>query len=344
MTLLYIDGFDNGDFGSLWALTTGGTHIVADTDTPFSVGKCLSRGTIGGGSSDSIKRQITASATVYFGFWFRLDTASTTTAQIIQVFGDTGATAHTGLLINSSTKLISLFRGTTATILATGTTVLNVGAWYFIEWQVTVADSGGLGVVKINGATDINFSGDTKNAGTSTNIDAVSLFSTASSQPAIRLDDLYVLNGLDDGVGPANNTFLGQRRVQTLNPNAAGNDTGLTPTGSANNYANVSDQNAATYNASSVSGTRDTYALPDVVAGTGAIDGIQTVIQAVNSDAGAGSIKPVVRSGGTNYYDPTITLSASAMFSVAVREVDPATSAQWTASGVNALQIGAEVA
>lgn len=341
MTIAYLDGFDVGDFASRWTYSNTGITVTAATDTPFAFGKCLHRASqSGSGNSSSLKRPLTAMATFVCGFWFRVGTLGAATNCIVaQIYGDAGAVIHTGLMVENASGVIKLFRGTTATILATATDALVSNQWYYIEWKATIADSGGLGVVKINGVTEINFSGDTKNAGTATNIDAIQLWGTSGTNPAMDIDDLVVMNGL----GSVNNDFLGQRRVQTLSPNAAGNDSGLTITGSANHYANVTDQNTATWNASSVATTRDSYALPDLVSGTASVDGIQTIMAAQNSDAGAGSMKAVVRSGGTNYYDTTQALTASIVFSYGVRENDPATSAAWTPSGVNALQVGAEV-
>lgn len=340
MTLVYLDGFDNGDFASRWTYTNSGLAITAATDTPFAVGKCLHRGQQSGtGNNSLVKRSLPAMATFICGFWFRASSFQAATTIVAQVYGDTGSVIHTILAFDGTTGLFKLCRGTVATVLATATDALVAGNWYWVEWKATIADSGGIGIVKVNSVTEINFSGDTKNAGTATNIDAIQLFGTSGTNTGYDIDDLYICNAL----GSANNDFLGQQRIQTLNPNAAGNDSGLTPTGSVNHYANVTDQNTATWNASSVATTRDTYALPDVVAGTGVVAGIQTVMAAQNSDAGAGSMKAVVRSGGTNYYDTTQVLTGSIVFSYGVRETDPATSAAWTASGVNALQVGAEV-
>ena len=341
MTLLYVDGFDNGDFASRWVVTQAGLTISAVTTTPFGAGKGLQRiSASGGGNNSLMKKTITASAQVQIGFWFQFaDVAHAANVILAQVMADSGAVVHAGLGLNGTNGTLFVFRGTIATVLASGTTQFNPGQWYFVEFKTTIADSGGIANVVVSGSSEISFTGDTRNAGTSTNIDTVQLWGTAGTNVQMLLDDIYIANGL----GSVNNDFLGAMRIQTLNPNAAGTDSGLTTTGSANHYANVSDQTTTTYNASPTATTRDSYALPDLAGTTASIFGIQTVMAAQNSDAGAGSMKAVVRSGGTNYYDATQVLSASIVYSAVVRETDPATSAAWTVTNVNALQVGAEV-
>jgi hypothetical protein len=55
-------------------------------------------------------------------------------------------------------------------------------------------------------------------------------------------------------------------------------------------------------------------------------------------------MKPVLRSGGSVYYDPAIVLSSSAALYTIPHDTDPATSTNWTVSGVNGLETGVETA
>jgi hypothetical protein len=191
----------------------------------------------------------------------------------------------------------------------------------------------------------VDYTGDTRNAGTSTNIDAIrfrtAIYSSWSPNSPISIDDLYVCNAL----GTSNNTFLGDVRVQTVLPSGAGSSTQLAPTGSANNWQNVSEvpYNNATYNASSTAGQIDLYTLGDLTAGTTGVYATQSVAHMQKSDAGTANVKVAIKSGATTYYDPTQSLGSTVTAYTAVRETNPATAAAWTVSEVNSVEAGVEV-
>ncbi len=331
MALLFMDGFDVND------LATKGW--VGGLDH-YATGRFGGKAAVPG-QNTILKKTITASAKVIVGGAWFVDTMLDANQSMLMFWGDAGATVHLALraYANGSFKL---YLGDAGTLLATSATGLYVpNIWRYLEMSATIADAGGRVTVKIDGSTIIDFTGDTKNGGTNTTIDTVGFGNNGTFQAYGNWDDLYVCNDS----GSANNAFLGDVRVQTLYPTGAGSSTQFTPTGVANNWDNVNDTpySTATYNADSVPGHRDTYAMADLVAGTGTVFGVQDNILALKSDAGAASIKAAIKSGGTVYYDSALTLSASATESTALREVDPATSAAWTPANVNSLEFGAEI-
>ena len=282
-------------------------------------------------------KNITASAQVFAGGAFFTTGAGNGLGRGLSFWGDGGATEHLRLWQTSGTVL-TLFRAD-GTSLGTATLPTTINTWYYLEMSGTIADSGGTCVVRINGGTVINFTGDTKNGGTSTNIDAVRYGSIGGS--VAYWDDIYICNSS----GSVNNTFLGEIRVQALLPTGTGSSTQLTPTGSANNWDNVNDIPGVdtTYNGSPTAAQRDTYALADTTL-VGAVAGVQVVSRMRKSDAGAASMKAAVKSGATVAYGTTRTLTATATTYIDQMETDPNTSAAWTTTNVNALELGAEVA
>lgn len=335
MALLFMDGFDADDAGVLgkWSAVSG---LSNSTITRFGYGRSLKCNT----DASYLRKIIAASARVIVGGAIYPEAIRVPVGSAIVFYGDAGITAHLSLRINADGTL-KLCLGDGGTTLATSTATVSNARWRYLEMSGTIADSGGRAIVKLDGVTVIDFTGDTKNGGTNTTIDTVKFgASNNNSNAPITWDDVYIC----DDTGLTNNTFLGDVRVQTLLPTGAGASTQFTPSVGFN-WDNVNDAPyvSTTYNSDSVSGHRDTYAMGDLLSGTGTIFGVQDVILALKSDAGAASIKAALKSGATVYYDATINLGTSLAGSSAIREVDPATSAAWTPTNVNALEFGAEV-
>jgi hypothetical protein len=215
--------------------------------------------------------------------------------------------------------------------------------WHYIEIYATIDASVGRATIRLDGSSTpaIDFTGNTRNGGTNLTIDAIRLGAASNNNPTL-FDDLYVCNSL----GGVNNTFLGDMRVQTSLPIGAGSDTQWAVQGAASNYLAVDDSpyNSADYVYATTTGQRDLYALGDLSATTASVKAVQSNIVAMKGDAGTVSIKPALKAGGTIYYDSTLTLSPSAVWTGDVREVNPATAVAWTASDVNSLEAGVEVA
>lgn len=335
MALLFMDGFDKGDYATKWQAVSSGSRV---STTRFSTGNALGLA----GASGYAQKTIAASAQIYTGFavWYPSLTGQALNNPIVALFGDAGLTRHMNIRVGP-TGAVSLYRDNTS-LLSSAAGLINANTWNYIEFWSTVADAGGRCTVKVNGSIVHDFTGDTRNGGTSTNIDMIALWGMYGDNTPTRFDDLYVC----DSTGTTNNTFLGDVRVQTLAPAGAGSSTQLTPTGGAN-YTNVAEtpDNTATYNSSSTVGNRDTYAMDDLVAGTTAVYGVQDNVSAWKADAGIGNIKAALKVGATVYYDSTIGLGTSVgSWYGAMRETNPATSTAWTPTDVNGIEFGAEVA
>lgn len=352
MTLLFVDGFDVGDHALKWTYLPNYGSASSVTISSFGLAGARSLSMPSAtATAAQLTRAFTASSQVTIGFWYRIDVSSGSNSAYEQIYlyGDNGTTLHVTLAINPSSGNLTVYRGavggaqlgTAPGAVAIGTS--SASQWQFIEMTTTVNGTTGICQLRVNGNQVVNFTGNTKNGGTNSTLDTVRIIGLPNGPGAtVYWDDFYCLNSL----GTTNNGFLGPIRVQTLKPNAAGTDTQLTPSAGASNYPNVNTQpySTAAYNSSPVSGTRDTYNLDDLTAGTSTVYGLQDNVIAHASDAGAVAVKPVLRTSGGLYYDPTFGLSASAKVFSTVRETSPATAAAWTPADVNALEAGAEVA
>lgn len=334
MTCLFIDGFDTKDTSLKW---TGGVSLSGySSSTRFSTGFAATFGN----ESTFMKQFVTAASPIYVGFAYRQDSNNTnTTYPFLQLLGDNGATQHMNLRLNG-TSLV-LYRG--GTVIATVPGILLATAWNYIEISQTVdSTSSGTCTVKVNNATVISFTGVTKNGGTNNTIDTVQfggLF--AGGAGTTYVDDVYINNSS----GSFNTGFLGDVRVQTLSPTAAGTNTQLTPT-SGSNYANVNEvpDNQATYNSSSTVGQHDTYTMADLVAGTGTVYAVQQTMTASKDNSGTANFKNALYLGGSFYYGSSKSLGTSWAQFRDMYETDPSTTVAWTPTGVNGAEAGVEVA
>jgi hypothetical protein len=267
-------------------------------------------------------------------------TQSSLNSLFVRFYGDAVSTLHLGVYTRANGS-IEVLRGSTS-IAITAPGIVTANRWYFIEVKANINSTTGNVIVKINGQQVINFTGNTKNGGTANTIDAVELIRAVDQDGNNTYDDFYIC----DGTGSAPyNTFLNEIRIHALTPNAAGSSTQFTPSAGAN-YTAVDElpYSATDYVSSGTVGFRDTYQLSDLPAGAGTVYAVQNVIIAKKTDAATIALRPAIKSGASVYYGTSAFLGGSDWAIQDLRTTDPNTSVSWTASGVNALEAGFEVA
>ncbi len=332
MALIRFDGFGLSSSFPAGGWTQGSGTV--QTASPRFAGRRYAQVA----SSANSYYSFAAAAEIYLGFagyWAG-------TNGRLDIMGDSGATAHLTLHLSSSGTLQLRRGGTAATLLGETVATYN-DAWHFIEIRATINDSTGVCQVRIDGSTSpaIDYSGDTKNGGTNTTIDRVR-WASAGANSTVRWTDLYLLN--TSGDAPLN-TWLGDRRVDALAPSGAGNSTGWTPS-AGNNWDCVEEVPESTAESVSAtdSGTTDLYALGDMDATVTSVLAVKAQIYGQKSDAGASSVIPVLRTGGSNYDGDAVALSTSWGKADQTWTVNPGTSEAWTRSQVDALEAGVKVA
>ena len=328
MALLFMDGFEAGDWSSKWSNTNGG---ASSTITRFSTGRSLYFNS----SNVNVMKSFSPTAKIIVGLAVMRSTLSSS-YEIVQIRSDSTATTHLSLFFSPTGSLI-LQRG--STVIATSPIELvSAGSWSYIEMSATIADAGGRATVRVNNTIAIDFTGDTKNAGASTNIDAVYIAGAAGQNTYI--DDVYIC----DATGPAPyNDFLGDVRVLALTPDGAGSSTDFTPSTGAN-YTTVDElpYSATDYVTATASGSRDLYTMSDLPSNYTVL-AVQNNVVAKKTDAGNATLRSAIKSGATTYYSPTMPLYASDRVVSDLRVNDPATGTSWTINGVNSLEAGMEV-
>lgn len=224
------------------------------------------------------------------------------------------------------------------TILGTGTTTIPINTWMYVEWKVVIHPSAGSYDIRIDGSSVLSGSGvDTSVDG---NAYARGLRIGGTTTGTQYHDDLYIC----DGTGTTNNNFLGDVTVKAILPDSAGNYAQFTPSAGAN-YQNVDDaapDGDSTYNGAADAGKKDSYNF-GAVGLTGPVLGVQTVLTARKDIGGSKIVKDLVRISGTDYSGSNASLTDAYKMHRQIRELNPATSANWTIAQIDAAEFGVEV-
>lgn len=213
-----------------------------------------------------------------------------------------------------------------------------VGAWHYYEMKIVINGASGSCQLKIDGVQVI--APFTLNLGT-TNIGSVFLqgfvINTGQTQGNV-FDDIYVV----DTSSTPNNDFIGDCRVETIVPTAAGNSTVFTPSAGANYAAvddlTVNDGDTTTVSSSTV-GDLDLYTVTDLSPAAARILAVQSCITAKKSDAGTRSVAPAIRQGGTTYIGTDKALAQTYGVIEQIWNQDP-TAVDWTLANINADEFG----
>lgn len=336
--LLFMDGFDSyatADINKKWTTSAGSAAIGAAAGRRSS-GALVSAGT------GNVTKSLAAGASFVMGCAVSVSSVSASARALFQLTD--AATLQCDLRINTDLTL-SVTRNGTALTNGTSVSALATGAFYYIEWKVTIADSIGASscVVKVNGATWITVATgqDTKNTANAS-ANAVILGPSSSVTGTWTIDDFYICD--QSGSAPQND-FLGDCRIDTLLPNADGSNSAWTPSTGSSHYQLVDEAtpNTSDYVESNTVGQKDTWNFQDLAAVTGTIFGIQVNTAALKSDAGVRSIANTIKSGATNADGATVALSTSQLYQSDIWYQDPATSAAWTEANINSLEAGVKV-
>lgn len=272
--------------------------------------------------------------------------------EILNIASDANATEHLRFFTNASAG-ITVNRGTSTQIASTANNVLQGNIWQFIEIGVRISDSTSDFVLRIDGAVVPWNEGsgpfDTRNGG-SAEVDNVEFFSTDASGQLISFDDIYILNEkTTDGFGNVSDliSFLGDVRVEALQPNGNGNSSQLDGSdgNSTDNYLLVDDvtpDDDTTYVQSDVNDEKDTYALENLASTSGSVAAIQIVTRARKTDTGSRSIAQVARSGGNELDSDDFALSSAYATQRTVMEKKPGGTA-YSLADVNSAEAGAKV-
>ena len=278
----------------------------------------------------------TSRTELFFGFAMYLSTAGT--SDFLYAYTDSPGvyTNFLSLQINVS-GAVEVTRSNT--IIATSAVgVITTGQWYYFEVWFKPLNSNGRAVVKVDGSTVIDFTGDTTNE--EEFINAFRFVGVTANQRVATLYDDIVVNTAD---GAVNNTYPGMVRLLPIRPESSGTNTAWTRAG-----VDLGSDEAQMRNGTwefSMLQTASADALQDVVPEIPDLPAGATITNIVLSarakvDAGAGVIAPLVIANGTSDISADQTLVSAWRYYQYAWAVNPEDSAAWDEADLSLLKIG----
>lgn len=332
MTVFFMDSANGSDYTTKWDTNNLQSYQIAVTPSGGNAYRIAN-------TSYYLTKNIPAGVTslIYGGLW-RVTSGSNGLNDRYNLRLGSNYGYHLCITVDENGKVI-LRRGTNTNgtwLAESNNAPITFNNWHYVEIRATLDDSAGVGQIWVDGVQAINFTGDTRNGGSDTEWSSV-------------------YHGRWDGIWDfaqiylaSATTPLGPVRPVLLYPSGNGNSSGMTGSDAdqVDNYLLVDEttpNDDTDYVAASTEGTKDTYAMGDMPAGTYTIHGVQAVSYARKTDTGTKYIRPVVRTNSTDYVGSSAPLGESYDTHMYIWETNPNTASAWTKSEVDALEAGVEV-
>lgn len=230
-----------------------------------------------------------------------------------------------------------LYRG--ATLLATSTRSFTLTEFIRLQINLYLHDTLGRVTVKANGATVINFTGDTLNLGGS-RLEMVSLGTDNSGGNKFRFSDwVYAIPTSDADF------LLGDVRFWLKVPTGVGSSAQWTPSAGPNweTVDEIPQDGDTTYNASSTAGHKDLLAAASVSI-AGSVHCVVPGLVAKATGVGLTEVRTRIKSGTTEAPGATVALgTVHSPIGNDVHTTDPATGVAWAAAAADAIELGYEL-
>lgn len=221
MSRIFTDGFESQDLRR-WVQETGAPTIVTTPVYNPNTGRSLKLTT--NGSYVVRTAPFSALSELYAALHVRLSTGTLGTSGPALPFFRSGSTLMIVVRVNYTSGLLQAEVG--SSVVATGVTVVTRDAWHRIEVYTKIANSGGRITVKLNGTTEIDFTGDTQPS-SETTVDRLCLYHSTSAGGADAYIDDVIVNNVS---GADNNSWPGEQVVALLRAKAVGAMSEWTPT------------------------------------------------------------------------------------------------------------------
>lgn len=356
--LIFCDGFDH--YGLDETNMTDGAYAQVDsaalqwalsTTIPRTGTHNLRRGVSGLGQvrrvfPGGLETSVGQAAAVRFS---NLPTSNN--VYVLYDFRDTANAIQISLIVQS-TGILSVKRGNMTSGVEIGVTLtpaVVAEAYQHIETFVTFNNTTGSIEVRVNGVTVISETG----------IDTVSSSNEEASQVALHCGHNItsatghgVITDVDDyfcydDSGSFNNTFIGDRRVLTLFPDADTAQADWTPL-SGTGFSNIDEPDPdddTTYISTAAGGSPNPvseFSMENLPAGVSTISAVVIVNRMKKTEAGLANVLPSIVSGSSEAPGEDHPLTEAYAYYHEVIEADPDTSSPFTPSAVDSAKLKLE--
>jgi len=335
MALRFLDSFDHyTTLTQKWNVAPGSNSIAA---AALRTGIAGMRNV----NQNDAGPQITldAQGTWIVGYAYR--TNNFTTKLLATTTVDAG-TVQGCFTINTDGTL-TLRRGVTD--VASSALSLLANVYYYIEFKHIIGNVAGTLEVRVDGSVWATFAGDSQQTANATaSVIMMSQNSGAGGVANRDFDDIYILDGT--GLAP-NNDYWGSTQIECIVPTGVGNYTNWATLVGAPTHWQAEDEvppdEDTSYIESAVLNQQDTYAMGNITPASATINGIQVLMRARTTLAGAANIARLYRNAGVDDQGADIVLQTSYNYAREVLGLDPITAAAWTVARINSMEMGAVV-
>lgn len=341
MATIYFTGFEAGNIEEIdgssgtvsvqSSIKRTGAYALRVNPTLSGTGFGIIASLTGAGASTSANA---ATAYVRFGFYYATLPALFTE----EIFrARNGATLKASIRIDSAGKLN--FYDSTNTLIATGATVLSASTWYRIEVKITTSASTTDWEVKINGTSELlgsNFSAVNLLATNNTRWNFGKSVNSNTQSVDFYFDDIFV----------SDSAYPGDGGCVVSVPSSAGTSQTGTAVGAATHWQAVSevpedgDTSYVQTDGTATDAETNTVQNHTALSITGTVNSVRGYILVKRDGGTNGSVKHRLRSNTTNSDATGGATGASYGFQSIIFDTDPATSAAWSLSGLDTLQVG----
>jgi hypothetical protein len=310
MARVFIDSFEAQDFNN-WDQLEGTPVIGSTAGLDMKGDYCANLA-----GNDYIHKILPNNSEYYFAFHCRVVSNATGNVLTLRNGGTQIVRART-----TSSKFYYEIPGGNVW----GTKQILSGITYFIECYLKVADSGGRFVWKIDGVTDLNFTGDTKPGSV-----------TVINRMVVGNDAWYDNIIVDDSEYPGNT------EIALLKLNGIGASSEWVPS-AGDNYACVDEVpfSDADYISTDIVDEIDTYNLQNLPSAAKSIKCVQAQVRVKRSaDAVPNNVNLVLRADGSDYHGSNKALAISYGNVLEIWSLSPSDSQPFEKADIDAMEIG----
>jgi hypothetical protein len=276
-----------------------------------------------------------AKASFYVRMACRINSVTANEINIVNCYE--GATLHTAVTAQPSTGILRGYRSTTS-LQATAGNAFLPNKWFVLEVWFNIHDTTGRIQIKVNGvATAVDFTGDTRNAGTAGTVDNIrfGLVSGAPNPCDMYFDDI----GVDDAAYLGLGSWMMAAPVSTV---AGGGWTASTGTVHEALDEVPPSMTDYIYCDAASTGTTQRVEIANLPSTPTAIGNVVVVALGRTSGAGGGNLKTVAELSGTTVESAAVAMDTTERVVKQILATKPGGGA-WDEAGFNALTIGVRV-